>query len=82
MTAIDLKTIRCAMDISAAEMARAMKTPLRTYQDWEAGVNRIPGVAEVAATLLIERMNWSMGEITKSIDSKVSQAYADGVRNA
>ena len=80
MTHAELKTARCTMGVSASEMARALQTPLRTYQDWESGVNRIPGVVAVAVSLLGERMSWSMTVITQNLDNKVAQAYENGAR--
>jgi len=64
---------------SASEMARVINTPLRTYQDWLAGRSRIPGVVEVAVTLLQDRVNWSMEKIKASLDDRARRDFPKGI---
>lgn len=72
MTGDDLRNARKALgELSAAEMARQLKTPLRTYQDWESGENRIPGIAEVAVDLLMQKDNWVMNGVFSRIDERI-----------
>ena len=59
MTAEEFKKARQALGLKQTELAAAMETPYRTLQDWEAGKNRIPGVAAVALRLLQERDRWA-----------------------
>ena len=40
---------------SMAEMARILKTPYRTYQDWETGIARPPAMLELTFKLLLIR---------------------------
>lgn len=80
MTAIELQTARLVLGWSASELARQLDTPLRTYQDWEAGVNRIPGIAGVAVRLLSERDKWVMGNVLANIDARIRADFEGGVR--
>lgn len=43
-----LREARESLGLSQRAMADALKTPLRTYEDWEAGRRRAPGIVEVA----------------------------------
>lgn len=38
-----LRAARARLGLSQRAMAEALSTPRRTYEDWEAGVSRIPG---------------------------------------
>jgi DNA-binding transcriptional regulator YiaG len=40
------------LGLTQAEMADQLLTPLSTYEQWEAGRYRVPGVAALAAELL------------------------------
>ncbi len=71
MTKEQLENTRIACGLNQSEMARQMETPLRTYQDWEAGRRRIPGVAGVAARLICERDEW----VTKYAVEKACAGY-------
>ena len=52
MTNSQLKQARLALGLSIAEMAKALNTPYRTYQDWELGNRRVPGIVAVAVEAL------------------------------
>lgn len=52
MTPADLIAWRNRLGLSQCEAARLLKTPLDTYQNWEQGRSRIPGVVGVATKLL------------------------------
>lgn len=45
---------RNALGLTQVEMAAQLLTPLSTYEQWEAGRFRVPGVAALAAELLCE----------------------------
>ena len=48
MTAGELADARKRLNLTQKEMAKRLKTPLKTYQDWEQGRAKISGVVEVA----------------------------------
>ena len=48
----ELKDYRAGLKYTQAEMAVVLCTPLSTYQKWEQGVQRIPGVVGVAINSL------------------------------
>lgn len=58
-----LKSHRRTLGLNQTEMARRLQTPYRTYQDWERGSRRIPGVCIVAVELLLERDRRFMDEM-------------------
>ncbi len=49
----DLKKIREKLGFSIKEMSELLDTPYRTYQDWELGNRRIPGICQVAIECLL-----------------------------
>ncbi len=53
MTPEELKKIRERLGLSIRQMSEILDTPYRTYQDWELGNRRIPGICEVAIMCLI-----------------------------
>ncbi len=53
MTAKELKKIRERLGLSIRQMSEILDTPYRTYQDWELGNRRIPGICEVAVRCLL-----------------------------
>lgn len=56
MTPAEIVVAREALGVdSMAEMARVLKTPYRTYQDWERGVARPPSMLELTFKLLLIR---------------------------
>ena len=67
MTPAALKTSRRELGLNMVEMAKQLRTPYRTYQDWEHGNRRIPGVCAVAVELLIKRDRWVMQAIIEKI---------------
>ncbi len=52
MAPAELKQARQLLGLNIKQMAEALQTPYRTYQDWEHGKRRIPGIAEVAIKAL------------------------------
>ncbi len=48
MTPSELKEARLRLGLTQTQMAGALATPFRTYQDWEGGISRIPGVVDLA----------------------------------
>lgn len=58
-TAAELKACREKLGRDMAEMAFELNTPLRTYQDWEYGKSRIPGICEITVGLLLEKDRWA-----------------------
>ncbi len=53
MDAKRLKKIREDLGLTQREMSSLLDTPFRTYQDWELGNRRIPGICEVAIDCLL-----------------------------
>jgi DNA-binding transcriptional regulator YiaG len=45
MTAEQLREARKAAGLSMKQAAEMAKTPYRTWQDWEGGKRRVPGIA-------------------------------------
>ena len=41
----DLKAARTRLNLTAKQMAEKLKTPARTYENWELGRTKIPCVA-------------------------------------
>lgn len=82
MTSDELKSARSTIGLSQTDMARTLHTPLRTYQDWEAGVNRIPGIVEVAVTLLAERIKWSVDRAVRLVEEQIDRDFPFGIRSA
>lgn len=73
MTAEELKAARLKLGMNMAEMAKTLRTPYRTYQDWESGDNPIPGVCQVAVELLLKRDQWFMANVFDRVDRKIQQ---------
>ena len=48
MTKEDLKTARQRLNLTAKAMAEKLNTPKRTYENWELGRTKIPGVVFAA----------------------------------
>ena len=71
MTAAELKEARQRLGFGQSDLARALRVPLRTLQDWEADRRKIPGIAQVAVALYAERDRWVMKSI---VDSAVDAA--------
>ena len=49
-----LKEARQKLGLNMTEMAGTLRTPYRTYQDWERGERRIPGICEAVVALLLK----------------------------
>lgn len=72
MTNNELKTARLKLGLNQVEMAKTLKTPYRTYQDWESGVNPIPGVCQVAVGLLLKKDEWFMATVFDRVEKKIN----------
>ncbi len=53
MTPKELRKARKRFGLNMKEMSRLLDTPYRTYQDWELGNRRIPGICGVAVSCLL-----------------------------
>jgi len=69
MTPAELKDARQKLGLNMAEMAKSLRTPYRTYQEWETGGRRIPGVCAVAVELLLKKDRWVM----MAIDARIAR---------
>lgn len=69
LTPEELKAARYKLGLTKTEMARVLKTPYRTYQDWEHGKRRIPGICDCAVELLIMKYRWTMERIKTKLDT-------------
>ena len=74
MTHLELSKARRQLGLNKAEMAQQLRTPYRTYVDWERGARRIPGVCQVAVELLIKHDRWVM----QAIEAKISKGFPRG----
>jgi len=72
MTPKELEAARRTLGLNKAEMARSLRTPYRTYQDWEAGERPIPGVCQVAVELLLKKDAWFMATIMDRVEKKLA----------
>jgi len=79
MTSDHLKTVRKSWRYSQSEMAMVLQTPLRTYQDWESGRGRIPGVIVVTLVILKERDQRLTAEIVERCRQRVLDEYPAGI---
>ena len=52
MTNSDLKAARKRLNLTQSEMALKLNTRTRTYQDWELGRTKLPGLLSVTLELL------------------------------
>jgi len=50
----ELKAARTRLNLTAKEMAKKLNTPARTYENWELGRTKIPGVVFAAIELIEE----------------------------
>lgn len=51
-----LKSQAGRRNCSQAEAARRLNTPRRTYEDWEAGKRRIPGMLGLACAAVVREL--------------------------
>jgi DNA-binding transcriptional regulator YiaG len=65
----ELTAARAKLGLNMAEMAMVLKTPYRTYQDWETGKRRIPGICACAVELLLVKDRWTMDRIKTKLDN-------------
>lgn len=57
MTAKELREARKVTGLSMKRAAEKAKTPYRTWQDWEGGKRRVPGIAFAWLELYMEAKN-------------------------
>jgi len=79
MTPIELKTVRISWGYSQGELARLLKTPLRTYQDWESGKGRIPGIMLTTLGLLKERDERITARILEDARARILKEFPNGI---
>jgi hypothetical protein len=60
-------------------MSGLLQTPLRTYQDWESGRGRIPGIIAVTLGLLLERDERITAEIIDRMRDRILKEYPNGI---
>ena len=62
MTGTELREARKAAGLSMKQVAEETNTPYRTWQDWEGGKRRVPGLAfawlELRRSLTNKKENW------------------------
>ncbi len=54
MTKNELKEVRVTLGLSQQKMADLIKTTKRTWQDWEYGINPVPGPVGCLLILLLK----------------------------
>jgi DNA-binding transcriptional regulator YiaG len=57
MTKKELKAARKRLNVTAKEMAEKLNTSSRTYENWEVGRTKIPGIVFVAIKFLEDLNN-------------------------
>jgi Helix-turn-helix. len=70
MTVEELRQARIELGFNKTQMAKRLKTPRPTYRDWEAGINPIPGVCDVAVEGLLYRDRVFMDRIKNRCTDK------------
>lgn len=58
MTPAELRSARAKLGLSAAKLAKALRLGAdggRTVRRWESGENAVPGPAQVAVEMMLER---------------------------
>lgn len=70
MTPAELIAARKELGLNQKEMAGSLRTKRRTYQDWERGLNPIPGICEVAVELLVKKDRWVMQAIKEKLANR------------
>ncbi len=48
----ELRAYRISTGFNVKQMAKMLNTPYRTYQDWELGNRKIPGIVDVVISEL------------------------------
>ena len=72
MTGKELKEARRKIGIYQYQLAVCLDTPVRTLQDWENGINTIPGHMAVLMGLLVERDEKFMQSVADRLKRKVT----------
>jgi len=72
MTPEQINVARKRQGLSIADLARVLRTPYRTVQDWCSGARPVPGVAVVALGLLEQKNQWVMQAIVEKIKREVN----------
>ena len=65
ITPEQLKAAQRTLGLKPGEMAKRLKTPRRTYQDWIAGKRPISGACDTAVELLLEKDARFMGRLRR-----------------
>jgi len=63
VTTAELTAAREELGMSKADLAKRLRTPYRTYVNWERGERPIPGVCETAIELLLRQNRMHMQSI-------------------
>jgi len=82
MAAEELKADRLELGYSQRELADILLTPRRTFEDWEAGRSRIPGV--VRAALYYYRQYQPVADelMTYRMREHIDRAFPNGIKSA
>jgi transcriptional regulator with XRE-family HTH domain len=79
MTPEQLKATRISWGYTQPEFATLLQTPLRTYQDWESGRGRIPGIIVLTLHLLKERDERITAEILQRAAERITKEFPNGI---
>jgi transcriptional regulator with XRE-family HTH domain len=79
MTPEKLKTIRKTWNYSQPEFAELLGTKLRTYQDWEQGKSRIPGIIGLTLVLLRDRDERITKVVLDRAAARIAEEYPAGI---
>ena len=78
---IDLRRAREEMGYGPSDMARLLRTPLRTYQDWEAVRRSFPAIVQVTMGLLAERELWVMQRAISAANQRIASDFPQGIKS-
>ena len=67
MTHRELQLLREKVGLNQTQMAKRLRTPYRTYVNWERGDRPIPGICEVAVELLLRNDERVMQAIREKV---------------
>jgi transposase len=70
---------RSTLGKSEREMAAALLTSRSTYQQWEAGTRRTPGIAVLAAEMLVSQKDFRVGPRHGSLGDRILAALRPGI---
>jgi DNA-binding transcriptional regulator YiaG len=65
----ELKAARRELGMNRAELAKRLRTPYRSYVNWERGDRPIPGVCETAIELLLRHDRLVMQAIKEKLST-------------